>query len=131
MYSGQEYVIPVLKTSLKNYPLFVSDLHILIFGPIILFRLPLFHCCVHLKVMHTYVDCPQLRVSTAVNPPPPPIAVYSIPPVVYTYIYLPTPTDMFSVLLLNNHFHCCVNPRGYIRRELAQHDFCLGWLEQI
>jgi hypothetical protein len=22
-------------------------------------------------------------------------------------------------------------PRGYIRRGLAQHDFCLGWLEQI
>jgi hypothetical protein len=23
------------------------------------------------------------------------------------------------------------NQRGYLRRELAQHDFCLGWLEQI
>ncbi len=26
--------------------------------------------------------------------------------------------------------YTCI-PKGYIRRELAQHDFCLGWLEQI
>jgi hypothetical protein len=24
-----------------------------------------------------------------------------------------------------------IDKRGYLRRELTQHDFCLGWLEQI
>jgi hypothetical protein len=38
--------------------------------------------------------------------------------------------DMMPYLL--RHFIVFgLQPRGYIRRGLAQHDFYLGWLEQI